>query len=213
MSVSILTTIANCWPYLHAVSAADVVFTSDAELTRIIADRLKALAERFGIFVARDTTSITLVAGTALYQTPPDHLDTIHVAINGVPLIASSTRELEAGDDAFQTTQSSATNPIQFWYEDEVGANTIGFAPVPSALDVGKVIEVIFHTYQCDLDEAHTNVTIDAPLFVGDLLEFTAVAESYQAESDFQMPEVSQAALQLVAVYEQAIGGLWGPSQ
>ncbi len=213
MSLNITTLIQNLWPFLHASNAADAVFWPDSELTRYFAESLKRLAQRIGIFVARDTTSITFVAGTAIYDAPARHLSTLHVASEGRPLTASSTKELEARDSLFQTRQVAATKHIRDWYSDKIVTNKIGFTPVPSAALAGLHPEVIFHQFPCNLDSAHTDVAIDAPVVCGDYLEFCVIAEAYGKEGDLQMPEVAQSAKAFADLFEATFKHYWGMSQ
>jgi hypothetical protein len=214
MSVDVTTVISNLWPLLHATSNADVVSTSDAELTRLISDELRKVSRTYGCFIARDTTSIIFVSGTPIYNAPPDHLSTLHIAYNGKPLTPTTTFELEALDPNYLTTAANGSKgPVQNWYSDKNGPNLIGFYPVPAAADVGLSPEVIYHIMPCGIDEAHTQTIINAPAFFGDYLEIKAMADSYRKESDLQMPEVAKTLDQLAALYEEIMKSLWGMSQ
>ena len=212
--LNVTTLIANCWPALHAASAADVVFTDDPIITRAIADCLKRLAQQFGVFVVRDVGTV-LVQGTAVYNAPVRHVSTLHIAIleTGRPLIPSSTKEQELRNGTFATTQATATAPIRYWYSDKIGINKIGLSPVPGLLDVGNHLEVIFHQYPCNLDPAHLDPNIRAPKWVGDYCEAVALSEQYSKESDFQIPESAQGYKQLAMLYEQLIPVSWGRAQ
>lgn len=209
MSEPLATVLAHIYPLLHASSQSDVVFTDDAELTRFLANNAKRLAERFGLFVERDTTTIVLSDGVALYALPDRHLSTLHVSIDGVPLVFSSTATLEAKDEFFQSTAETAGNLTSAFYEDKVGANMIGFWPVPAdGLSVGKTVEILFHRYPCDLSGG-----IEGPLPVVDYLEIKAIGEAYRKESDFEMPEVAKASEALAGLYEMAMRTYYGDAQ
>jgi hypothetical protein len=212
--LSVSTLIANLLPGLHSDSLANLVAWTDEELTRIIADALKRLAQEYGVFVIRDIT-IVLVQGTAVYGAPTRHVSTLHIAIleSGRPLIPSSTKEMELKSSSFATTQAAVATPIRYSYSDKSGANKIGLVPVPGALDAGKHLDVIFHQFPCNLDAAHTDVDIRAPKFVGDWAEAVATSEAYGKESDFQMPETAQSCKTLAMLYEQVIGQLYGVAQ
>jgi hypothetical protein len=217
MPLDITVLISHLWPFWHAQSAADAVFISDAEATHYFADWLKRIAETYGVFLTRDTTFITFQSGVQVYTLPPRHLATVHVSLNGKPIGASSTKELEASDDNFQTTLATVPGtrpgPIARYFEDKSGANEIGFYPVPAAGDTGSKPEIIFWQYPCNLDEAHTGVEIDTPAVIGDLLELLVVKEGYQREGDFEQPEVAQAITQLTSVYFQAMKTYYGSAQ
>lgn len=209
MSVSVNTLISNLLGPLHSDSTANLCFWTDAELTRFFDETLKKHARMHGVFVVRDTSSITLVQGTAVYSAPARHLDTLHVALDGAPLIASSSSELEVLDDAYKTTQGTP----QYWYSDKEGQNKIGFYPVPNLAAAGKHPEIIFHQYQPELDEAHINTTIAVPAPMGDYLEAVVLGECYGKESDARLPETSAAMKQLAKLYERIIEGLYGVAQ
>lgn len=212
--LNVTTLISSLWPPLHATDQSNVVFVTDEELTATIADQLKELARNFGVFVVRDIAT-ALVQGTASYPAPVRHVSTLAVSIleTGRPLVASSTKEMENWDRAYESTQAAAATPVRWWYSDKVGVNRIGIARVPGILDAGQHLEVIYHQYQCDLDPAHTVVDIRAPKFVGDYIEVTALAEMYGKESDFQMPESAQSYKQLGMLYEQIFQSWWGTAQ
>lgn len=213
MSLDLTTLITRTWPALHAANAADSVFWSDAELTRYYAEHLKRLAQKSGMFVERDTLSITFATGVALYDCPTRHLSTLHVAVENRPLVASSTKEAELRDSQFQTRQVATGGRVRDWYEDKAGANRIGFRPVPSAAFVGLHPEILYHRFPCNLDIAHTSVTIDAPAVVGDYLWAVVVAEAYGREGDCQMPEVAESCKALGELIEAVCDHYWGGSQ
>lgn len=213
MSLDVTQLITATWPILHSDNSADAIFVDDAEVTRYFADKLKKLAQRFGVFIARDTSFVTLFNGQQIYNLPPRHLSTMHVAYQGSALCASSTKELEALDDDFQGTGATAQNPISRFYEDKMGINKIGFYPVPGAADNGNQVEEIFHQYPCNIHESHLDNTINAPLFVGDYLQMGVVEECYKKESVFEMVEVAQGAGQLAQLYEQVMTAYWGGAQ
>ncbi len=213
MSLNVQTLISNCWPFLHATSASDAVFFTDAELTRSFADHLKRLAQNFGVFIVRDAVTVSLTQGQAVYDAPPRHLSTLHVAVGGKPLVAGSTAELELLSETYRTTEVVTGKTIRRFYEDKSGFNQIGFQPVPNAALAGEIAEVIFHRYPCNLDEQHTDVAIDAPKVVGDYLEAKVIGDEYSHESDLQMPEVAQVCKQLAALYEATWSQYFGSSQ
>ena len=214
MPLNVNTLIANIIRTLHGTSLSDLIFWSDATLTRFLREALMRHSQQIGGFVARDITSVSLVNGTATYSLPANHLDTIHVALGGTTLLPSSTSELELRDDAYQTTAATTNSPVTYWYEDKAGANVIGLYPVPaSGAGAGSDLEVIFHQDQCGIDEAHTNTSITAPAILGDYLELKVIERAYSEEGDGQQVEVGQAAGQIAGLMEQALQGYFDVAQ
>lgn len=208
MTIPLATLQTGLWPDLHAVGESDAVFVDSAELERVIADRLKDIAKQYGVYVTRDIAFITLVAGQALYNLPPRHLSTLHVSLNGRPLIASSRAELEARDLSYTTRAATVANPVRRWYEDKQTANTIGLHSVPAAADAGSELEVIYHSYPCEVDEG-----IDGPLIIGDLLHLLTLGDLYSRESDFSEPEAAQSAKAVAGLITAQFANLWGMAQ
>jgi hypothetical protein len=198
---------------LHSDTLANLVFTSDPEITRVANDELRRLAQRFGLFVARDE-SIFVISAQATYRAPSNFLDGIYMALEGVPLRPTSRSELELRDTNYQTTLATATNPVQYWYTDRQGQNIIGLYPVPGVLDDDKLLEVIYHEYPCNLDEAHVSTLIETPAVLGDLLKLVMIRESYAKESDFQQVDVAATLKRVIQeVYDKATAQYWGTSQ
>lgn len=193
---------------LHSTSQNDAIFVSDDEIEKVIADRLTDLAMQHGLYIVRDVTFITLVAGQAIYDLPPRHLSTLHVALNGSPLIPSSTAEIEGRDAAFETTAATAQRPIARFYEDKSGFNQIGLHPVPAAADAGNKLEVVYAQYPCEIDEG-----IEGPRFLCDLLELLALGDLFSRESDFQQPESAKAANALAGLYIEVMDSLYSTAQ
>ena len=212
MALIVTTMINNLLPWLHAPSTNQLIWWTDAQLTRWFADALKRHAMADGVFVLRHTQ--TLIAAMADYPAPPRHLDTIHVAVNGRPLVASSTTELEALDPAFRTTPETTGHLASRWYADRLGANRIGIYPVPAAtFSDGGDLEVIYHGFPCNLDEQHTDTRVEIPDGVGEMIELTVLGEAYGCESDAAMPETAQSARGVAGLIEQVVHAYWGRAQ
>ncbi len=209
MALNVNNLISDLLAPLHSDSTANLVWWTDAELSRFFDEALKSHARRHGVFVKRSVTAIALVQGTAIYDAPTRHIDTLHVALAGVALIASSTSELELLDDAFKTTQGTP----QYWYSDREGQNKIGFYPVPDALSAGLLPEIIYHSYEPELDEAHANTAVNVPAPIGDMLEAMVLSAAYSKEGDAALPECSENLKQLIALYDQIVVNLWGVAQ
>lgn len=193
---------------LHSTSQNDAIFVNDSEIKKVLADRLTDLAMQHGLYIVRDVAFITLVAGQAVYDLPPRHLSTLHVALNGSPLIASSTAELEGRDATFETTPATALKPIARWSQDKEGFNLLRLHPVPAAADAGSKLEVIYAQYPCEIDEG-----IEGPRFLCDLLELLALGDLYSRESDFAEPEAAKAANALAGLYVEIMDSLYGSAQ
>lgn len=209
MALNVNTLIGNLLSPLHSDTLANLVFWMDAELTRFFDEALKSHARRHGVFVKRDTSSITLVQGTAVYSAPARMVDAMHVSLDGVDLIASSTSELELLDDAFKTTQGTPA----YYHTDREGQSKIGFYPVPNAAAATKNPEVIYHGYEVELDEAHIVTAINVPAPIGDYLEACVLKAAYGKEGDCAIPETAQNLGELVKLYDSVILSLWGNSQ
>ncbi len=207
MSISAATLLNHLYPLLHATSAADLQFWTDDDLKTFLTNRLQDTVKQYGLLVEIDSTSITLVAGTQAYPAPPDHLDTMHVALSGKPLIASSTYELERLDNSYQTTPSTAAKPVKRFFEDKQGFNIIGLHPVPAAAEAGLHPEVIYHSFPCDSE------SIELPKVIGDYLELLTLGEAYSRESDLSILETAQSAKALASLFEDRMQQLYGQAQ
>lgn len=208
MSGSVFSILNAVYEDLHAASAADVVFFTDAGLTVTLADHVKHLCQNTGITPARDTATVALAAGTAVYALPADCLSVIAVAINGVPLLPSSTFELEFRDPTLAAA-STPQRPITWWYADKIGPANIGFYPVPSAADAGSTVEIVFHNSICNIDAAHTVTTIPLPQVFADWAAMQVLADSYQQESDFRSVDIAQGYSQLASLMFEAFRKYW----
>lgn len=208
MTIPLATLQSGLWPDLHATGESDAVFVTAADLERVISDRLKGLAMDYGIYVVRDIAFITLVAGRAVYDLPPRHLSTIHVAHQGRPLVASARAELERLDVNYQTTPATALKLVRRWYQDKHGFNRLGFHPVPAVADAGSKVEVIYFRYPCEVDAG-----IDGPLIIGDLLHLLTLGDVYSRESDFSQPETAQSAHAVAQLMTAQFANLWGMAQ
>lgn len=210
MPDNVVTRITQLLPKLHSDTRANLVAWTDAQLTRLFDDGLREHATRSGAFVKRNFAFVDLIQSVVLYDLPGDLLSVVRVSLNNVSLVPSTTTELEVLDEAFQFTQGVPTN----WYTDREGDNRIGVWPVPNLATTGATLDIIYHYYDCSLDEAHVNVAIPTPLITGDLLELRTLAEAYGHESDMAQPEVTQATRQIIKqLYEPGYIKYYGMSQ
>ena len=212
-TISSTAIVATLHPMLHAAGivqpgtgATDLIHWNSAQLSHWVAEWIKRHAQMHGVFVVHDQT-ILLADGTATYDAPAHHLDTIHVMTSTASLIASSTTELEALDPSFFTTVETTGNITNRWYADRVGANTIGVYPVPATgFSDGDALEIIYHGYICD-------DPFTAPLFVQDYLTLAVYAEAVASESDGQMVEAAQSARAVMSLIDEVVNAYWGRAQ
>lgn len=206
MALNVTNLITNVLPLLHTDSAANAVFTTDSELTRFFDEALKAHARKHCVFVKRDTTTVTFASTQAAYDLPARCLAVMHVALANVPLLSSSSYELEVLTDFLTSELGTPT----YWYTDRAGSGKIAFYLVPTTPDVGNHPEIIYMEYPADLDTAHVNTDVPVPQPVGDYLELAVLRAAYAKESDFALPEVAQNITSLLELFDRAIVNLWG---
>jgi hypothetical protein len=198
-TISVTTMTTNLLPMFHASALTDLVWWSNGQIGHWFADWIKRHAQEHGGFVSRGT--IPLVISTATYSLPTTHLDTIHAALDGTPLVACSTSELDGLDDSYSSTTGTPTR----WYVDRINQNKIGVYPVPIATGT---LEVIYHSFPCDLTSGFL-----APVMIGEYLELAVLAEAYDAESDGQMTEIAIAAREMMRLIDGVVTTYYGRSQ
>jgi hypothetical protein len=191
---------------LFAVSATDLVFSSDEAMIRLYDERLKALARDIGCFVTVNT-SITLSSGQAAYGLPDRHIATIRVSLPTGVLYPASTMEIEARDSDFMTTTGTPTH----WYNDKTGINLLRLYPLPNVS--GGVVTVVYFEYPQSLDADGFNTVIPTPNVVGDLLDYEVLSELYAQESDVQMPESAKQLRELSKLVREVLFQYYGSSQ
>lgn len=196
-------------PHLHATSIGQAEFWDDAEITRFFDEQVKEYAKTVQAFVVRDNTSIVLVESQAAYSYPDRAVSIIAIALDGVPLIASTSDEMEALDDDYQTAEGTP----EYWYPDKGGVNSFGLYPVPDGDADGKALDCLYHEYSADLDEEHENSVIPVHAVVGDYLELRVLGEAYNKESDGALPESARSARMVATIYSEALMQLLGGSQ
>jgi hypothetical protein len=183
--------IDNLLPALHASSrsalgpwADSALPWTEADLIQWMDEALKRLARLAAAFVQRDTASST-ANGTATYPLPANHVSTLHVSVNGVPLRPGNMAELEAREPTFRTISGTPDH----WYEDLIGLATLGLTPVPTV--AAKMVSVVYAAWPDTLDVAKTQTMVGAPAPVKGYLALAVLKEAYGRESDMEMPDVS----------------------
>ena len=195
--------ISDLLPSLHSDSRAHLNFWTESDLIRWIDETVKRLARKAMIFVERDT-STTTAAGTATYPLPTRHLATLHASYGTTPLRPAAMVELEARDDAFQTT----TRTPDHWYEDKLGPGTIGLAPVPP--DIVN-LPIVMSCVPPDVDVAKSNTLLQAPAPLKGYLAFSVLAAAYGEEGESEQPDLAQHCRARIQMYDQILQQYYGP--
>lgn len=198
------TIINRLLPQLHAADEASLVATSRAELLEVIDESVKRLARACLIFVKRHTGQNT-ANGTAVYSLPSDHLATLHVSVADVPMIASSSSEIEMLDESYKET----TGTPEHWYGDGDGLNQIGLYPVPSG---AAAISKVYQNLPAELSDPSV-LTVQMPAVFDDYIHLRTLRETYTKESDIAMPELAAPLDKLLMLYEAAAVQLYGRGQ
>lgn len=188
-------------PTLHAATRGDLVFWDVTELIEWLDEGLKRLAAGTAFFVSRATAST--VIGQAGYDAPPQHLATLHVSLDNVPLRAGSTIELEARDSSYLTTPGTPDH----WYEDLQGLDHTSLTPVPAAV---QTMASIFTCWPGTLDDAEVNHTIPAPNPLKGYLAMWLIGEAYGREGQMEAPEIAAHCEGRIALYQQLFQAYYG---
>ena len=197
------TVITNLLPSLHAATRADLGPWADSELPWTEADliqwmdeALKRLAGLAAVFVIRAATTRT-VAGFATYLLPTNHVATLHVSVDGVPLRPGNMAELEAREPTFRTISGTPDH----WYQDLIGTATMDLTPVPTV--AGKTLAIVYAAWPDALDVTKTQTMVAAPAPMKGYLALAVLKEAYGRESDMEMPDVSTHCKAQMDLFEQ----------
>jgi hypothetical protein len=184
---------------LHAATRADLVFWTEAQLLQWLDEAVKRLASIAGVFIGRNV-GLTGI-GTATAALPIQHIATLHVSVDGVAIRPANTMELEARDEAYQTTQGTPDS----WYEDLLGHGVLGLAPVP---DAELPLAEIYEGWPTALDIGQTIVAGPAPL--KGYLGMCLLAAAYGTEGELEMPDVAAHCRGRVEMYHQMMRSYYG---
>jgi hypothetical protein len=198
------TIITRLLPQLHASVEANLVATSRAELLKLIDESVKRLARISLIFTKRHTAQNT-AAATATYALPSDHLATLHLSVADVPMIASSSTELEMLGEAYKETPGTP----EHWYGDGDGLETFGLYPVPTGT---ATIAKVYQSLPAAITDP-SGLTVTMPEVFDDYIHLRTLRETYTKESDIAMPELAQPLDKLLGLYELAAVELYGRGQ
>jgi hypothetical protein len=202
------TLITGLLPDLHSDSITNLTWWTKAELIQWADEALKRAAKRFALFINRDASQTTSAAGGS-FARASRHLATLHVNIGNRSLTASSSEELFAADESYQTTQG---DPEERWFEDKL-ATTTGYQPLTPAAAAGRTIRALYTEFPAELDTGELNTTIPGPLCFGDYIQTAIRAEANSKESDAAMPEVAKHDRELMSLYESLFSYYWGENQ
>jgi hypothetical protein len=191
-------------PTLHADSRALLTWWTEADLIAWIDESLKHLSNSAMLFVERDTTSTTAI-GTATYPLPNRQISTIHVSYNHSALRPGTVAELGARDEQFQTTQGDPTH----WYQDTIGLDSIGLAPVPSS---EAELDLICAVTPLEVDTAKVNTLVEAPTPLKSYLAFSILARAYGRESECEEPELARHCQARIELMDQLFEHYYGES-
>jgi len=196
--------ITDLLPALHSDTRANLTWWTETDLIEYIDEGLKRLARIAAVFVERDTSQTTGI-GTATYSLPARHVATLHVSWGTAPLVPANELELESLDPAYQTTQDVPA----YWYEDRIGLQTVGLAPVPNA---AKALGIVHTCWPPVIDIGKLNTLVQAPAPVAGYLAMVTLSRVYGREGEAEMPDVAKHCAAQVQLYEAAFQRYFGVS-
>lgn len=189
---------------LHAGSRADLTWWSEAQLIQWMDEALKRLSRIAMVFIGRQGASPLTRIGIASYTLPLQHVATLHISYSTSALRAGNMLELEARDDAFQSTQGTPNH----WYEDLQGGTSFALSPVPDEDDVP--LPVIYEGWPTALDAGGEQTLVAGPAPLKGYLAFCVLAEAYGQEGEAEMPDLAAHAKGRMAMYEEMFTGYYG---
>lgn len=195
----------DLWPPLNAVSEADAIFWSEAELYQWINDAVNRLADNAPLFVVYDQ-SLAAATGVGAYAQPSKFIATLQADLAGTVLRARNVQQLEALDDNWPT---SAGTPEAFALDSQ-GERQLRLYKTPSAPSNGLLVGQVMQTLPATVNAS--NAILAAPTCLREYLSFSALAEARAKETRAQMPEISAWLRGLVGMMDKAIVGYWGNS-
>jgi hypothetical protein len=195
--------IGNLWPPLNAVSEADAVFWSEAELYEWFNTAGRKLAGAGAVFVVRDT-SLSSSVGVGSYSLPAAHNATIQADLAGKVLRSRTTQEVEALDADWVNTTGV---PVAF-LEDVEGVKKITLFPTPNLASDALAIDLLMRAIPAEVTAAAGFLV--APPALAEYFSFSIIAEARAKEGRAQMPEITAWLKSICSQYEQAVQGYLG---
>jgi len=196
------TVIDQLLPTLHADTRAHLYFWTEADLIAYMDESLKKLASTAAIFIERDATTTTVPA-TATYPLPTRQLSTLHISLGTSALRPGTAAELEARDPQWQTTPGTPDH----WYQDTIGIESVGLAPVPTT---AAALPMICSVTPLDLDVAKANTLVQAPAPLKGYLTFSVIGTCYRKEGESEQPDLAQHCKARIDLYDKLLQHLYG---
>lgn len=207
-TVSWAAMLACLYPRLHAASAADLVWWTEADLRQWANDALQALARGSLLFVRRDSGTVT-VQGQRAYGLPTRHLATLHVTYDDRPLGPTDYALLDALNAAADAAACLTGEFPTRWYEDNLGLHaSIGVYPSPFEVEV---LEILF-SQQPEL-LLSTASTVPIPRCMEAFIADAVLGEAWDHDSDFSMPELAAHFRSKREMYLDVYRQYWGHGQ
>jgi len=192
------------YPRLHAVSDADLVWWTKADLIGWINEGITQLCHRADILVYRNTADST-ASGDKLYDLPAGALKVVDVAVAGQPLRPASMAELDALDHTGEATFRDEGARPTHWFNEGLGLAQIGLYPVPIAAE--QISKVYAGEPGAELAEGSTIPLPD--LLAGYLMDY-ALERAYAKRGEAGMPEVAEHLRGKLEIYYAAAAAYWG---
>lgn len=146
----------------------------------------------------KDTTSFTLVAGTAEYSLPTDILDVIRVSHAALKLERVSQFEMDVLVDSDWTDDTGT--PVKYYIDLDPNNKKIHFYPIPNATAVSAAATAIMEYLK---QPPALSSDSDVPLDSHTLLGVYHDAISYKAASNLLNIRPDQASLFMVGQYDK----------
>jgi hypothetical protein len=178
-------------------------YATVSELYQWADEAAKKLAYLAGAFTAWDT-SITVSAGTAVYNEPATHVFTIAAWLGSNPLRITPVRELWALDATWPATTGLSTRCSM----DAGAVGTITLYPKPT---VGGTLGQVIQEFPGTI--ALGSSTVALPSVLQDYFSYAMLAGARGKESDAAMEDMAEHFEERLRLYEQVIGHLYGPGQ
>jgi hypothetical protein len=191
---------------LNAAGPGDLVFWTQAELYLYIDEAAQRLARTCGVWVERDTTTIT-EAGEGVYALPPAQVSTVQADLNGLVLQPRTVAELEALDASWPLTEGP---PVAF-VQNLQGLAQIVLYPAPDDNNGGLSVGLILREFP--IAPTASNPFLAAPTCVREYFTFRALEAARGKQSKAEMPDVAAWIGKTAGMLEQVMTELWGTAQ
>jgi hypothetical protein len=180
-----------------------------AELFQSADEAAKKLSYDAGVFITYDN-SVSVVAGTAVYNLPATHVFTIAAVVIDAgtgairPLRITRVADLFALDATWQATTGTPARASM----DAGAVGTVTLYPQPIANGTfGQICQ------EFPAAVTQQTSTLALPTVLQDYFSYIMLAAARGKESEAAMPEMAAHFRERVKLYEQLIEHLWGPGQ